>query len=187
MTPSLHSNRVGLPQNDRGLTLIELLIGMLLAAMVSAGAFEFYKAQHNVYLAQNDTSDRQGNVRYALNELASQVRRAGYLVPTANYARVSTLKDTLTVFVGRNLGANVDTIRYYVSRTSTPPALVKKVNGAAAQVFAEAIDTALFVPVTAPPIHDIAIALISTPQKQYSGTSLVTRRRAALTVHLRNR
>lgn len=184
MKRTLRRSGVG---NEAGITLIEVLIGLVLAALVGGASLQFYQAQHEVYLAQSDTSDRQGNVRYALNELARQVRRAGFMVPSADYVRVSTQRDTLTVFIGNGGGATVDTISYYVNRAATVPALVKKVNDGAAQVFAEAIDTALFVPASVSPIHDVVIALISTPQKQYTSTSLSTRRRASMTVHLRNR
>lgn len=170
-----------------GLTLIELLIGMFLAGLVSAGALNFYQAQNEVYLAQADISDRQGNLRYALNELTTQVRRAGYMVPGSDFLRVSATRDTLTVFIGSAVGGGVDTLRYYLNRALPTPSLVKKVNGKPADVIAEAIDSVVFVPVPLSPINKVAISLVSTPQKEYSGTSLVTRRRVGVTVNLRNR
>jgi len=184
---ALPTDRATWRRGERGLTVIELLIALFLAGIVGSAALHFYKTQHEVYLAQSDIADRQGNLRAALDELARQVRRAGYLVPGGDYLKVSAQFDTLTVFLAKPTGVGVDTIRYFVSRSSSVPMLVKKINTGTANVFAESIDTVLFIPASPSPIRTLAISLVSTPQSVHDGTSLVTRRRLGSTVHLRNR
>lgn len=174
-------------RRSRGLTLIELLIGLLLTGTVTTFAFNYYRSQHEVYLAQTDISDRQGSLRSALSELARQVRMAGYLVPGGDKLRYSPGYDTLEIYLANPSGTAVDTVRYFVQDQSDTRALMRQVNQMAAQVFAEHIDTAQFVPVGSSPVRGMAIALVSTPQSQYEGTSLATSRRLGTTVNLRNR
>jgi type II secretory pathway pseudopilin PulG len=172
--------------NQKGLTLIELLIGALLAAIVGAATLEFYKAQHQLYLAETDISERQGNLRFAIDELGRQIRQAGYLVTGNKRMRTSALFDTLEVYVGRPASTVVDTLRYYVNRFDTPPSLVKQLNKTTPAVFAQGIDTARFVPSGGPPVQQVAVVLVSVEQKQYSNSALKTRRRLGETVNLRN-
>jgi prepilin-type N-terminal cleavage/methylation domain-containing protein len=172
---------------DKGVTLIELMIGLLISSIMTGAAFHFYQAQHEMYLSQSDIADRQGNLRSAVSELSRQVRRAGYMVPGSDYLDISSGFDTLTVFVGQGGGTTVDTIQYFVDHDAEPPALVQRVNTQLPQIFADGIDTALFIPASTSPIRDVALALVSVPQEQYEGTALETRRRIGVTVHLRNR
>lgn len=171
--------------NQRGLTLIELLIGMLLAVMVGAGTFEFYQAQHELYMAQTDISERQGNLRVAIDEIARNVRQAGYRVSVGTAMRTSAAFDTLEIHIGKPTSAAVDTIRYYVNRADSPPALVKQINKTTPAIFAQGIDTALFVESSAP-ARQVAIMLVSVQQKQFENSALTTRRRLGETISLRN-
>ena len=171
----------------RGLTLIEVLIGLLLTGAVATFGFNYYRSQHEVYLAQTDISDRQGSLRSALTELSRQVRMAGYLVPGGDKLRYSPGYDTLEIYLANMSGSEVDTLRYFVRDESDTRALMRQVNRLAPEVFAEHIDSAHFVPVGSSPVYAMAIALVSTPQSQYEGTSLSTPRRLGTTVNLRNR
>lgn len=173
--------------SERGITLIELLISLLLASIVAGGALHFYKAQNRVYLSQTAIADRQGNLRSAMDELTRQVRQAGYLVPGGPDLRSSTNFDTLEIYIGRAGGAIVDTLRYFVQAASGTKILVKQVNRTVPQVFAESIDTALFVPVGAAPSRRLAVALVSSVPHQFAGTALAKPRRLATTVNMRNR
>ena len=44
-------------RNERGLTLVELLIGALIASGVTIATYEFYQAQHELYLAHKILED----------------------------------------------------------------------------------------------------------------------------------
>lgn len=177
----------GLLENQRGLTLIELMIATLLAVIVGAATFEFYTAQHELYLAQTDISERQGNLRVGVNEIARQARRAGYSVAATKPLRVSAKMDTLEVYIGEPSSAAVDTFRYYVNRNDSPPSLVKQLNKTTPSVFASGVDSVSFVPnsMTAP--TQLAVVLVSVVQDQYENSALTTRRRLGETISLRNR
>lgn len=172
--------------SSRGLTLIELLIGVVLMLIVGSVAFKFYAAQHELYLAQTDVADRQGNLRFASDELSRVIRNAGYQVPGPGTARVSAGFDTLQVYRGSGPGS-VDTLTYYIDRGLDTPTLVRKLNGNAPAALAHGIDSAAFVPAGAAGIDLISFMLVSTLQDQYENTALQTRRRVGKTVYLRNR
>ena len=173
-------------RNERGLTIIELLIGTLIAAAVGLATFEFYQAQHELYLAQSDIVERQGNLRFAMDDLKRLVRRSGYQVKGSNVFSVSAGFDTLEVYVGNDSDLAVDTTRYYVNRFDIPPSLIKQLNQMTPVIFAQGIDSAFFVPAGAPPAERLAISLVSVEQKQYKNTALTTRRRVGETIYLRN-
>ena len=172
--------------NERGLTIVELLIGVLIAAIIAMATFEFYQAQHELYLAQADIVERQGNLRFALDDLKRQVRRTGYRVMGGTVMRVSPGYDTLEIFLGNDVDLNVDTVRYYVNRFDSPPSLIKQLNQTTPYVFAQGIDRAFFVPVGGTPPERLAVSLVSVEQGQYENTALTTRRRVGETINLRN-
>jgi len=174
-------------QNERGLTIVELLIGALITAIVAMGTFEFYQAQHELYLAQADIVDRQGNLRFAMDELTRQARRSGYQVLGNDLLAVSPSYDTLEIYLGNDTSLTVDTMRYYINRFDDPPSLIRQLNQTTPSIFAVGIDTAFFVPVGGPPPERLAVSLVSVEQKQYDNTALTTRRRVGETINLRNR
>ena len=167
------------------MTIVELLVGALVTMIVSAATWEFFQAQHELYLAQIDIVDRQGNLRFAINDLAQQVRRAGYLVKGGDPLRVSATFDTLEVYGGNDTSLSIDTIRYYVNHYDDPPSLVKQLNQETPSIIAVGIDSAFFVPVGGVS-QRLAISLVSVQQTQYENTALTTRKRVAKTINLRN-
>lgn len=185
MLPGLPAFAVLRNQGQKGYTLIQLLISLVLTSIIALAGFQYYKGQHEAYIAQTNIADRQGSMRASLTELARQIRQAGYMVPGGGYAKLSTQFDTLTVYYGQAAGVNVDTVRFFV--TGSPRALVKKTNQQAPQVFAENIDSARFVQVGSAPLREIAISLVTAPGKGFSGSALSGARKMATRVQLRNR
>lgn len=173
-------------KGERGLTLIELLIGLLLAGIVAGATFKFYIAQHDLYLAQTDISERQGNLRVAMDEISRQIRRSGYLVPATQPLRTSAKFDTLQVYIGQPDTNAIDTFTYYINRADVPPALVRRHNSQTPAIFAEGIDSVFFVPGAMSGNPQIAVALVSVQQKHLENSALRTRRRLGETVVLRN-
>jgi Flp pilus assembly pilin Flp len=173
-------------RSETGITIVELLIAALIALAVSVAAFEFFQAQHELYLAQIDIVERQGNLRFAISDLALQVRRAGYLVKGGDQLRVASNFDTLEVYGGNDTSLSIDTLRYYVNHYDDPPTLVRQLNHQTPSVFAMGVDSAFFVPAGGVPPARIAVSLVSVEQAQYENTALTTRRRVAETINLRN-
>jgi prepilin-type N-terminal cleavage/methylation domain-containing protein len=66
---------------SKGFTILELLIAVLLAGIVTSAAMGIYITQHKQLLVQDDISDMQASIRAAAVELSTQIRMAGYNVP----------------------------------------------------------------------------------------------------------
>ncbi|WP_300460940.1 prepilin-type N-terminal cleavage/methylation domain-containing protein [Desulfobacula sp.] len=64
--------------NNRGFTLVELLIAMTITTIVSAGIFSAYQNQQKAQLAQKQVIEMQQNLRVALYIMTSDIRMAGY-------------------------------------------------------------------------------------------------------------
>lgn len=65
-------------QDQRGITLIELMVSLLLAAMLSAGIFYMMSGQTRTYNTQMKSLTTQENLWGAMEYLQRQVRMAGY-------------------------------------------------------------------------------------------------------------
>ena len=129
-------------KNEKGMTVVELLIAGLLTFVVGSAALGFYVSQHNQWLAQTDISDMQQNSRAVIDELSRNIRSAGFGI-LASHPSAWVTTDTLTIF--RKDSTKIDTIRYYVSRADTfHPNLVKMMNKSTPQVFAENIESVQF-------------------------------------------
>lgn len=126
-------------KDQKGITLLEVLIAALLTLIIGAAALGFYVTQHNSWLVQEDVSEMQQNIRIALDEISKNIRRAGYGVP-AGHPTILIHLDTLTLFYQDSV--QVDTVQYYVSwADSLHPRLVRKVNAEYARAYAEDIES----------------------------------------------
>lgn len=130
-----------LPLEQRGVSLLELLIAVTLTILIGAAMLEFYTSQHRQFLVQERITDMQQNVRVAMDEITKNIRKAGYGL--IGHPVISVGTDTLTVYFLS--GSQVDTVAYYLSRAdSLHPNLMRKTGSGAAQVFAENIDSLRF-------------------------------------------
>ncbi len=68
-------------QSERGLTLAEMLVAMLVFSFVLAGALAFLKAQSRSFQLSSQRVGMYQNVRYALNEMEKDLRTAGASTP----------------------------------------------------------------------------------------------------------
>ena len=128
--------------SQKGVTLIEILIAALLTLVVGTAALEFYVVQHNQWLVQEDISDMQQNVRVALDEITTNVRKAGFGIP-AGHPSILVDTDSITIFYKDSI--KIDTISYYVSWVdSLHPNLMKRVNSHYPTIFAENIESLTF-------------------------------------------
>jgi len=67
-----------LPSNQKGLSLVELLIAMALGLLLTAGALQMMLASQNIYQTTDTLSRIQENGRFALNFLTKDIRMAGH-------------------------------------------------------------------------------------------------------------
>ena len=64
--------------SERGFTIAELVVAMALSGVLMAGIYSAYYSQQKAYVAQDQVTEMQQNLRVALYHLESEVRMAGY-------------------------------------------------------------------------------------------------------------
>lgn len=64
--------------NQKGITLIELLISFMLSAIVMAGAYQVFINQAKTYEVQEAVADAQNAVRSGMQIMTDDLRMAGY-------------------------------------------------------------------------------------------------------------
>jgi type IV pilus assembly protein PilW len=67
-----------LMQNQSGFTLVELLIAMVVALLVSAAIFASYKVQQQTHKAQMQVTEIQQNLRAAMEMMSREFKMVGY-------------------------------------------------------------------------------------------------------------
>ncbi len=67
-----------LNRNNRGFTLVELMITLAIASMVLAGIYQVYQSQLKSYVVQNAIRDTQEDLRSAFYYLERTIRMAGF-------------------------------------------------------------------------------------------------------------
>ena len=64
--------------NTKGMTLIELLVGLVLCAIVIAGIYRLFVVQSKAYTVQDQVVEVQQSIRSAMEVLLRDLRMAGY-------------------------------------------------------------------------------------------------------------
>jgi hypothetical protein len=85
--------------NERGMTLIELLVSAIMALIIVGAGFELYLNQHKTWIIEEQISDMQQNGRAAMEELSSKIMMAGYQLPSGVNPIIAknTNPDTITI------------------------------------------------------------------------------------------
>jgi type IV pilus assembly protein PilW len=65
-------------KNNRGFTLVEMMISVAIFGIVMAGIYQTYDSQQKTYIIQEQVIDMQQNQRTALYFLGQELRMAGY-------------------------------------------------------------------------------------------------------------
>lgn len=73
-----------------GFTLVELIITMLLAGIISISIFSAYRAQQRSYMVQDQVTEMQQRVRAGVYLMVKEMRVAGYDPNLANVAGITT-------------------------------------------------------------------------------------------------
>jgi len=87
-------------KNNKGFTLLELLISASISVIIVGSALSVYLAQHKHLVIQDQISDMQQSVRAGMEELATKVRMAGYNVPSGmnSVTAYNTNPDSILIF-----------------------------------------------------------------------------------------
>jgi len=78
---------------ESGLTLVELLIGVVLSLIVLIGVHSLFVSQTRAYSVSNQIMDMQGTARFALNLIVSNLQMAGYDPQASNIVGITAYKD----------------------------------------------------------------------------------------------
>ncbi|MCB2183212.1 MAG: prepilin-type N-terminal cleavage/methylation domain-containing protein [Desulfobulbaceae bacterium] len=65
-------------RQNKGFTLIEVLIAMLISGIVMASIYSAFQSQQNSYLAQDQVTEMQQNIRAGIDFMSREIRMAGY-------------------------------------------------------------------------------------------------------------
>ncbi|NWG04882.1 MAG: prepilin-type N-terminal cleavage/methylation domain-containing protein [Syntrophaceae bacterium] len=65
-------------KKEKGLTLIELLIAIVISALIIAGLYRTFIGQQKTYSVQEQIVEIQQNARVAVNRMMSEIRMAGF-------------------------------------------------------------------------------------------------------------
>ena len=83
--------------DQRGFTLVEVMIAMAMAAIIMAAVYTSARTQQDSYLAQDQAVSVQQNLRAAMLLMAREIRRAGYDPNGSAGATISSAAaDTIT-------------------------------------------------------------------------------------------
>jgi hypothetical protein len=85
--------------DERGMTLIELLVSAIMALIIIGAGFEVYLNQHKTWIIEEQISEMQQNGRASLEELSSKIMMAGYQLPNGVNPIIAknTNPDTITI------------------------------------------------------------------------------------------
>jgi prepilin-type N-terminal cleavage/methylation domain-containing protein len=70
--------RLNMPSKNRGVTLIELLIALVISSILIAALYRTFIGQQKTYMVQDQVVDMQQNVRVAINKMMREIRMAGF-------------------------------------------------------------------------------------------------------------
>ncbi len=65
-------------EKNKGLTLIELLIALVLSSVLIVSLYRIFISQQKTYTVQDQVADTQQNVRAAIDRMTKEIRMAGY-------------------------------------------------------------------------------------------------------------
>jgi prepilin-type N-terminal cleavage/methylation domain-containing protein len=71
-------NMVMKSRKDKGVTLIELLIALVISGILIAAVYRTFIGQQKAYTVQEQVVDMQQNVRVAINRMMREIRMAGF-------------------------------------------------------------------------------------------------------------
>jgi len=98
--------------NKKGVTLIELLVGLVISGIIIAGIYRMFIGQTRAYTVQEQVVEVQQNIRGAMELILRDVRMTGY---TSNINPVTL---TTSIFPGDNtLTVRPDAIRVEYQRS----------------------------------------------------------------------
>ncbi|OOP57814.1 MAG: hypothetical protein AYP45_01405 [Candidatus Brocadia carolinensis] len=141
-----------LKHDERGFTLVELMIGLAISMILMGVAVSIFNVQRKSYSFQEQVTEMQQNVRAVMDMMVREVRMAGYDPTVAGFVGIGTNTATLMKILadldgnGTTTGGSNEeiTYRYYNTNDATYPCQIKRNTGGGFQPLAEDIDGCTF-------------------------------------------
>jgi type IV pilus assembly protein PilW len=109
--------------NKRGVTLIELLVGLVICAIVIAAIYRVFTAQSNAYVVQDQVVEIQQNIRSAMEMMVRDLRMAGFDYDNStSLVRIEDFKPIPPYIVAGN------TITVWYENYQTGPPLISEIH-----------------------------------------------------------
>ncbi|MFC1475098.1 PilW family protein [Candidatus Zixiibacteriota bacterium] len=102
-------------KNNKGFTLVEVLIAVLLSGLVLTSGYKFYSAAQSQTTIQMELSKIQNMARSSLDDIKRTLRQAGYKLTSHDPYLING--DSMMVFF--NVHNPVDTVSYFLTDPST--------------------------------------------------------------------
>ena len=96
-------------RNERGFTLIEILIALFLISVVTAAIYKTFRAQQKSYMIQEEVVEMQQNLRAGMEILTREIRMAGYdPTESGNFGFLKAGPSSISFTIDLNENGSVD-------------------------------------------------------------------------------
>ena len=82
---------------ERGLTLIELLVGIAVSGVLIIGLVRFFKDSHRAVDSQDQLAERNQNLAYVLKKLSDRLMEAGSALPDSAWPVINISPSCLRI------------------------------------------------------------------------------------------
>ncbi|MCR4321215.1 MAG: prepilin-type N-terminal cleavage/methylation domain-containing protein [Candidatus Brocadiaceae bacterium] len=134
-----------LKNNERGFTLIEVVIGLAISLILMGVAVSIFNVQRKSYSLQEQVTEMQQYVRSAMDMIVRDARMAGYNPAGIAYSGISVAQTgTMTIqadYDGSGIISGTETITYAYDAANNQ---IDRNAGGGAQPFAENIEALTF-------------------------------------------
>ncbi len=95
---------------QRGFTLVELLVALVISGFVLSAGYGIYLVQHEGWITQEQITNMQQNARAAMHEMETRIRMAGYKLPGGFHPiyAANTNPDSITVLFQNESGCETN-------------------------------------------------------------------------------
>lgn len=124
----------GVRSRERGFTLTELLIAMLIASLLLGSMYSVYTSHYSTFKKQEQIAEAQQNARGALQLMSRDIIMAGYsTIPNKNEGIIFANRTSLTIQIDGTNGTNPISYSRYSS------ARIGRIEGGTRQAVAERV------------------------------------------------
>jgi prepilin-type N-terminal cleavage/methylation domain-containing protein len=88
-------------QGERGFTLVEVIVAMVISVILGVSVLRFYKDSYHTYSQQEQIADRNQNAHYLLNKFVEVLQQAGSVLPDTAWT-VITFPSSGGITIGSN-------------------------------------------------------------------------------------